>query len=368
MNRLIKKKMIPWDQRAGDPLIPATGIAAGGTLFDPLANVMSKRMTRRGFLTATALTGATVLLASAKSGLLDLPYAEAAAQAGTVRFALIADSHTMGAKNPRMKSRLSAAVNEVNALIPRPDWVIYMGDAVHDGSEDQFKYFEEIMAGLQVKKVYYVPGEHDWYLDMGNYYMKNMVKGRLPWSFDDKGVHFVGLNGILYPDFWTVRKLSPQERMNIAGTLNHPMLGPFTLGREQLDWLEKDLSRFGNDAPVVIFTHPPLYHYYRPWNFWTEDAPEAHEILKRFKSVHVLHGHVHQTVQNRIDNIQVIGHVSTAWPHPYPPAYHTLGLTGQMPRSDPSKLYDGLGWARYELGEREVKHEDIVWTLRPPKV
>ncbi len=363
----MRKRWVPWDHKLDESLIPGTGVSAQGNLFDSRISVMARQFTRRGFLKATALTGATVVLASTQAGVLDLPYAEAASQPGTVRFALIADSHTMGPKNPRMRERLKAAINEVNALSPAPDWVIYMGDAVHDGSVEQFKYFEEVMSTLK-PKVYYIPGEHDWYLDMGEYYTKSLIKRQIPWSFDDKGVHVIGLNGILYPDFWTSRKLTPQERMDIAGTLNHPMLGPFTLGRKQLDWLEKDLSKVDKNTPIIVFTHPPLYHYYRPWNFWTEDADDAHALLKTFKSVHVLHGHVHQLVQNKVDNIEIIGNVSTAWPHPYPPTYQELKLSGQMPRSDPAKLYDGLGWSNNVVQGVEFKHEDILWTLRPPKV
>jgi calcineurin-like phosphoesterase family protein len=366
----MKKKWVPWDQKLEEALIPGTGISAKGNLFDAQVNVMARQVTRRGFLKATALTGATVVLASTIEGVLDLPYSQAAAQTGTVRFALIADSHTMGAKNPRMRTRLEAAIKEVNSLVPAPDWVIYIGDAVHDGSPEQFKYFEEIMSTLK-PKVYYIPGEHDWYLDMGEHYTKHFIKRDIPWSFDDKGIHVVGLNGIMYgnaPDFGTGRKLSPQERMDIAGTLNSPLLGPFTLGKKQLDWLEKDLSKHDADTPLIVFTHPPLYHYYRPWNFWTEDADDAHALLKRFKSVHIIHGHVHQTVQHQVDHIQIIGNASTSWPHPYPPTYQDLKLTGQMPRSDPAKIFDGLGWAKYEVGKMEFKHEDILWTLQPPKV
>ncbi|MEW6324130.1 MAG: metallophosphoesterase [Nitrospirota bacterium] len=360
----MKRTWVPWNQLLTESLPAALGVSAHGHLFDARADLMARRVTRRGFLKATALTGATVVVASTIDSVLTLPYSQAAAQPGTVRFALIADSHTMGSKNPRMRTRLEAAIKEVNALTPPPDWVIYMGDAVHDGSVEQFKYFEEIMAGLK-PKVYYIPGEHDWYLDMGDYYQKHFIKTGIPWSFDDKGVHVVGLNGILYPDFWTSRKLSPQERMDIAGTLNHPMLGPFTLGRSQLDWLERDLSTYKNDTPLIVFTHPPLYHYYRPWNFWTEDADDVHALLKRFTSVHVLHGHVHQTVQHQVGRIQILGHVSTSWPHPYPPTFQELKLKGQMPRSDPGKLFDGLGWANYEVGAG-IKHEDVLWTLRPP--
>jgi hypothetical protein len=196
---------------------PSVGITRDGLVYDADRAVLARGLTRRGFLRVSALTGATLVAAPAMGSLLRPSGAGAAASDFT--FAIIADSHTMGSKNPRMKTRLQAAIKEVNALNPAPDWVMYMGDAIHDGSAEQFKYFEEIMAGLK-PKTYYIPGEHDWYLDMGEYYLKNLVKGQVPYSFDHKGSHVVALNGINFNDFWSARKLTPEQRMDIAGTLN----------------------------------------------------------------------------------------------------------------------------------------------------
>jgi len=347
---------------------PSTGVTREGLIYDADHAVLAKGLTRRGFLKVSALTGATLVVAPGMGSLGSLVRPMSAlAAASDFSFAIIADSHTMGAKNPRMKTRLEAAVNEVNALNPAPDFVMYMGDAVHDGSVEQFKYFQEIMAALK-PKVYYIPGEHDWYLDMGEYYQKTFVKRQVPYSFDHKGTHILALNGINFNDFWSSRKLTPAERMDVAGTLNHSMPGPFMLGKPQLDWMEKDLSKVSKTTPIFVFTHPPLYHYYRPWNFWTEDAPEAHAILKPFQNVQVFHGHVHQVVQHQIANMKFMSSVSTSWPHPYPETYQPLGLKGQMPRSNPALPFDGLGWSNNKVVGGAVTHEDVLWTLRPPKV
>lgn len=344
---------------------PSTGVTRDGLIYDADHAVLARGMTRRGFLRVSALTGATLVVAPAMGSLVR-PAASLAA-VSDFSFAIIADSHTMGSKNPRMKTRLQAAIKEVNALSPAPDFVMYMGDAVHDGSPEQFKYFEDIMAALK-PKTYYIPGEHDWYLDMGEYYLKNFVKGQVPYSFDHKGAHIVALNGINFNDFWSARNLTPEERMNIAGTLNDPTPGPFMLGKAQLDWLENDLSNVAKDAPILVFTHPPLYHYYRPWNFWTQDAPDAHALLKPFRNVQVFHGHVHQIVQHQMANMRFLSTVSTSWPHPYPETYQKLGLKGQMPRSNPALPFDGLGWSNNKVAGGTVTHEDILWTLKPPKV
>jgi hypothetical protein len=122
------------------------------------------------------------------------------------------------------------------------------------------------------------------------------------------------------------------------------------------------------DAPILVFTHPPLYHYYRPWNFWIQDAPDAHAMLKPFKRVHVFHGHVHHVVQYQMANITFLSTLATSWPLPYPDAYRTLGLKGQMPRSNPAKPFDGLGWSSNRLAGASITHEDMLWTGKPPKV
>src|SRR5258708_33559880 len=176
----------------------------------------------------------------------------------------------------------------------------------------------------------------------------------------------MALQGVNLKDFWTARKLTPEERMHVAGTVNDATQGPFMLGKKQLDWMEKDLSMLPAAAPILVFSHTPLYHYYRPWNFWTQDAGDAHAILSRFKNVHVFHAHVHQLVAHHIANIKFSGVLSTSWPHPYPETYHTLGLTEQMPRSNPAMVFDGLGWHVGRVAGAEVTHEDILWSLQPP--
>lgn len=278
-------------------------------------------------------------------------------------FAVLADAHINGPRNPLMKFRLETAIRQINELDPLPDFVMYCGDLIQNGNKEEFDYFDAIMAELK-PKVYYVPGEHDYFLDLGEEFFRRY--GPSPFSFDHKGTHVIGLNGVVTRDFWTSRNMTPQQRMKVGGTLTAvDVQGPFMLGREQLDWLERDLSKIANkDTPILLFTHIPLYHYYLPWNMWTEDAPDAHALLKPFHNVQVFHGHVHNLVENRIGHIDFTGILSTSWPHPYPYTYHTLGLTGQMPRSNPALPLDGLGWHNVHVQKGAVTHDDILWTLK----
>ena len=342
-----------------------TGVTGSGYVYDGYRNALSRRWSRRGFIETLGMTGATLVAAPLASQLFPGP-AMASTAVQDFTFAILADSHTMGEQNPLMKTRLEAAIKQINALAPAPDFVMFLGDSIHDGTHEQFKYFEDIMAHLK-PPVFYLAGEHDWYLDMGEYYMQHMIRRPQPfYSFDHKGAHIIALHGSRLNDFWSARNLTAEERMHVAGTVNDQSQGTFALGQQQLDWMEKDLAKVPRETPILVFSHTPLYHYYRPWNFWTQDAEEAQAILKPFKNVQVFHAHVHQLVEHQIANIKFCGILSTSWPHPYPETYFSLGLSGQMPRSNPGMLFDGLGWHVGKVAGGVTGHEDILWTLKPP--
>ena len=134
------------------------------------------------------------------------------------------------------------------------------------------------------------------------------------------------------------------------------------LGREQLDYLDKTLSDWGTDKPVVIFTHNPLYEYYPPWNFWVRDWREVHEIVKPYTKITNIHGHTHQVLYNEIGAMRSIGMLATSWPWPYAPE-GVPALTKPMIRVDPGDPFDGVGWGQMTFdgqGQR-VDHEYMMW-------
>ena len=183
-------------------------------------------------------------------------------------------------------------------------------------------------------------GEHDWYLDMGEKWRE--LFGAPTYSFDHKGVHFVVLNSVVEKDFWTARKMTPEQRMQTVAGLDNGMQSRFTVGAEQRAWLEKDLAkRAGRHAAHRVLALAAL-QVYRDWNFWTDDADEVQAILKRFKNVTVIHGHTHQLLTNRIGNIDFHGMLSTAWPWPYAPAGHARADDPDG-RPDPFDPNDGCG-------------------------
>lgn len=259
---------------------------------------------------------------------------------GGFRFAYISDSHLYEREvNDRFVRQLLRAVDDVNTMDPQPDFVLYGGDLAQLGKPGELDLGAEILKELKAP-VKMMVGEHDWFLDMGEKWRD--LFGPPTYSFDHKGVHFVTLMSVYEEDFWTERGMTPMERMLTVAGLDNGVQSRFEVGEEQRAWLEKDLEPYGNDTPVVVFSHSPLYYYYEPWNFWTKDAQQVQDILKRFDHVSVVHGHTHQLLTHRIGNIHFHGMLSTAWPWPYAPE-GLPELTIQMARPDPFDANDGLG-------------------------
>jgi hypothetical protein len=309
-------------------------------LFRGLSN-----LDRRSFLRVAAAAAGAV----AAKGLLaphafsTVSVASAQAAPGRVepfRFAYISDSHLYERTvNERFVRQLLRAVDDVNALEPQPDFVLYGGDLAQLGQRAELELGAQILRGLRAP-VRMMVGEHDWFLDMGEAWRE--LFGEPTYSFDHRGVHFVVLNSILEEDFWTEARLTPMQRMRIVAGLDDQRQGRFMVGEEQRAWLAADLAGRPRGTPVVVFSHSPLYHLYRPWNFWTEDAPEVQRVLSRFDRVVVLHGHTHQLLTNRIGDIHFHGMLSTAWPWPYAPE-GLPELTIEMNRPDPFDPNDGCG-------------------------
>ena len=172
---------------------------------------------------------------------------------------------------------------------------------LHTGDITQNSKAEEFDAAVELNKsfrgeIHYVPGEHD-FVDDGEQYKQRFGKSTLGsgWcSFDHKGVHFVGLNNCVQVD-----------------SMGH-------IGAEQLAWLKSDLADLSASAPVVVFAHIPLWTVYEQWGWSTSDAVEALALLKRFGSVTVLNGHIHQVMQKVEGNISFYSAMSTAFPQPAP--------------------------------------------------
>jgi 3',5'-cyclic AMP phosphodiesterase CpdA len=276
-------------------------------------------------------------------------------------FAYISDSHITQIKGNKFVRNwdrgLIRAVAEANLLDPRPDFVFYGGDIAQLGKPEEIDHGLEILSALR-GDVHHVMGEHDYYVDLGEYWRKQL--GPDHYSFDHKGVHFVVLNSILTHEEWMHKKWdSGMDRMKQMARLDNPNGQPFMVGDQQRAWLKSDLDKVSKETPVVVFSHSPLQKIYKGWNFWTDDADQVQALLKPFDKVTVLYGHVHQIQTNQLGNISFHAAMATAWPWPYPSTYkqqesYLPKLTVDMNRADPFFERDATGWQFINLHSGNV--------------
>jgi 3',5'-cyclic-AMP phosphodiesterase len=282
------------------------------------------RMNRRGFLECAAWTGAAVvwtLTGGVASSRLASPASAAETDAGTFSFVQISDTHVgfKGQANPDAAATLQQVIDRVNALPSRPAFVLHTGDQTHGQKAGAFDTVAELLKGVKTERTFYVPGEHDVFLDGGKEYLgrygQGTVGGRGWQSFDYKGTHFVGLINVL----------------------KYKGEGMGALGQDQIEWLEKDLAPLTSSTPVVVFAHVPLWAVYPQWGWFTEDAERALTSLKRFGSVTVLNGHIHQVMTKVEGNARFHTAMSTAFPQPAPGAAPSPGPM-KIPETDARRM------------------------------
>jgi len=274
---------------------------------------------RRGFLKCMAWAG-TGALCVIQGGVLKSYSLSRVAEIGDkevkgdLSFVQISDSH-MGFNKPAntdVVGTLKAAVDKINALASPPEFILHTGDISHLSKPEEFDTAEQILKSAHPKDIFYVPGEHDVLNDEGAQYRQRFAKdsrGAGWYSFNKKGVHFVGLVNV----------------MNLkAGGMGN-------LGKEQLEWLEDDVKHLSKSTPIVVFAHIPLWSVYPEWGWGTDDSSQALSYLKRFGSVTVLNGHIHQTMQKVEGNVTFHTAASTAFPQPKP---------GAAPAPGPMKVPD----------------------------
>jgi plastocyanin len=281
---------------------------------------------RRGFLRCMAWAGTATVWGMAggvpKSFALSrLPFLTDA-ERKSIFFAQISDSHIGFNKeaNKDVTATLSEAVAKVNALPQSPALVLHTGDITQLAKPDEFDTANEVLKGLRTDRVFYVPGEHDVATDNGVSYLQRYgknTKGGGWYSFDHSGVHFVGL----------------------VNVLNLKAGGLGSLGADQIGWLKRDVSGLSASTPIVLFAHVPLWTVYPEWGWGTDDSEEALALVKRFGSVTVLNGHIHQIMQKVEGNISFHTAMSTAFPQPTP---GTAPAPGPM-KVEPERLKSVLG-------------------------
>jgi Icc protein len=296
-----------------------------------------KSVDRRGFLQCMAWVGTGAAWTMSSGVLKGMPLgqpgrAAMAKGAGGLRFVQISDSHIGFDKpaNTDVTATLGAAIAKIKAEPEQPSFVLHTGDLTHLSKPAEFDTLQQVLSELSVP-VFYVPGEHDVLGDDGQSYLQRFGKGTqgAGWhSFDKDGVHFIGLVNVV----------------NLkAGGLGN-------LGSEQIEWLEKDVARLKSSTPIVVFAHIPLWSVYPEWGWGTDDSARALSYLKRFGSVSVLNGHIHQVMQKVEGHVSFHTAMSTAFPQPAP---GMAPSPGQM-KVEADRLRKVLGLSRMSF--HDINH------------
>jgi hypothetical protein len=242
---------------------------------------MKRSIDRRGFLRVSGMSlgfGALLqfapLAATAEGVALARVLGRKSGESpGPFSIVQLSDTHVgfQGPPDPLGTKAFERAVEVINGLDPQPDLILFTGDLTHDAEKPdehaaRMRKFREIADGLKVRKRFHVPGEHDAALDGGVLFRENF--GETHYSFDHRGVHFVALDNVSH--------------------------GKPKVGAEQLAWLKNDLSRFQKTAPIVVFTHRPLFDLKPEWEWFTSDGADVMNVLAPFENVTVLYGHIHR--------------------------------------------------------------------------
>jgi hypothetical protein len=278
---------------------------------------------RRDFMKLAGL-GGVVFASGLGSGILGNSIGGGGRNGGDFYFVQLSDTH-WGFEgppvNPDSKGTLKKAVAAVNSLEEKPDFVVFTGDLTHTTDDpkvrnDRMSEFHDIVAGLNVKTVHFMAGEHDASLDRGDAYQQHF--GKLNYAFDHKGVHFVVIDNVSDPQAM--------------------------VGEAQTKWLEQDLNRVKGDAPIVVLTHRPLFDLYPQWDWSTRDGAAVINTLMPHKNVTVFYGHIHQ------EHHYMTGHIAH---HAAKSLMFPLPAPGSAPKRAPipwdqSMPYKGLGFRDIE--------------------
>ena len=221
---------------------------------------------------------------------------------------------------------MKEAIARINALPEVPDFILHTGDLTHLASADEFDTLDQLLKSVKTQQIFFVPGEHDVTGDNGKLYLERFgknSKGSGWYSFDHRGIHFIGLVNVM------------DIQQNGLGAL----------GQDQLAWLADDLRDRSAETPIVVFAHIPLWEVYPQWGWGTDDGAQALALLKRFGSVTVLNGHIHQTMKKVEGSVTFHTAMSTAFAQPEP---------GKAPKPGPMKIEAGK--LREHLGITDVNY------------
>lgn len=288
---------------------------------------MTEPRGRREFIQLLGMGG--VVFASGLAGACSNMLRKSGGSEDDFFFVQLSDTHWgfKGPPNPEAANTLRQAVTAVNALPRQPDFIVFTGDLTHTTDDDnerrkRMREFKAIVADLKAPVQRYMPGEHDAALDQGKAFQENF--GATHYSFDHKGIHFAVLDNVSDP--------------------------AAAIGDAQLDWLHADLKPLAAEAPIVVFTHRPLFDLAPQWDWATKDGSKAIDLLQQWKNVTVFYGHIHQ--EHHFRTGAIAHHAAQSLIFPLPPpmsqpkrapvpwdkAHPRRGLGFREITADPSRL------------------------------
>ncbi len=290
---------------------------------------------RRDFLKLLGLGG--VVYASGLPGVRQLAWG-AAPPKDDFFFLQLSDTHWgySGAANPTADTTLKKMVETINASPQAPDFIVFTGDLTHTTDDaavrrTRLKEFKAIVGGLKAKTVRFMPGEHDASLDAGEAFREAF--GPTHQVFDHKGVHFVMLDNVSDPKG--------------------------AVGDTQLEWLAADLAKLDKAAPLVIFTHRPLFELYPQWDWATADGAKVLALLEPHTHCTVFYGHIHQ--EHHFTTGAISHHAARSLVFPLP-APGSVPKRGPLPW-DPASPNHGLGFARVAASQKGAVLTETVLGL-----
>ena len=276
-------------------------------------------MSRREALRCLAFGGAGTLFAISGGVLAPIDVAFAASEParatalGKPLFVQISDTHIGFHKdaNPDVNATLTKSIALVNAMAVQPALILHTGDVTHLSKPEEFDTAQAMFSQFRAKEMHVVPGEHDTADPSSDRILQPVRQG-------------IRQQGLL--QLRSRRRSLRGARQRAAGEGRRRRPSRVT---NRFAWAIADLKARSSSTPIVVFAHMPLWSVYVPWGWRTSDAGGLVDQLRRFGSVTVLNGHIHQIVQKVEGNIAFHTARSTAYPQPAP---------GEGPGPGPLKL------------------------------
>ena len=235
--------------------------------------------------------------------------------------------------NPNAKGTLEEAIARIKALPTKPAFMIHTGDITHLSKDPEFDDAEKIISQAKLD-VHYVPGEHD-IIDPRHQALQASATAAAPRA----PAGTASTPTACISSAWS---MSPTSRPAAwAASATSSSNGSRTISRAS-----------SASTPIVVFAHIPLWAVYPQWGWGTEDSARRSATLKRFGSVTVLNGHIHQVMQKVEGNVTFHTARSTAFPQPAP---------GSAPSPGPMKVPDdklrtllGIASVTFKQGEQRL--------------